>query len=93
VYDDVTPGVDYLQKGEITNDSTPTLSGKGLIGGTISVYDNGTLIGTAIVDGSGTWSFTPGTALNDGNHNFTATVTDGVGRVSPSTGGFNIVVD
>ncbi|WP_238158686.1 Ig-like domain-containing protein, partial [Trabulsiella odontotermitis] len=93
VYDDQTPGVDFLQKGDVTNDNTPTLSGKGLIGGTISVYDNGTLLGTTTVDSNGSWNFTPGTALADGNHNFTATVTDGVGRVSPATGGFNIVVD
>ncbi|WP_238158677.1 Ig-like domain-containing protein, partial [Trabulsiella odontotermitis] len=93
VYDDLAPGVDFLQKGEVTNDSTPTLSGTGVANGTISVYDNGTLIGTTTVDSSGSWSFTPGTALANGNHNFTATVTDGVGRVSPATGGFNIVVD
>ncbi|WP_235502128.1 Ig-like domain-containing protein, partial [Trabulsiella odontotermitis] len=93
VYDDLAPGVDYLQKGEVTNDSTPTLSGTGVANGTISVYDNGTLIGTTTVDSSGSWSFTPGTALGDGRHNFTATVTDSVGRVSPATGGFDIVVD
>ncbi|WP_235502142.1 Ig-like domain-containing protein, partial [Trabulsiella odontotermitis] len=84
VYDDVAPSVDFVQKGEVTNDNMPTLSGSGLIGGTIRVYDNGTLIGTATVGSNGSWSFTPGTALNDGNHNFTVTVTDVVGRVSPA---------
>ncbi|RDK83024.1 Ig-like domain-containing protein, partial [Enterobacillus tribolii] len=64
-----------------------------LVGGTISIYDNGALIGTAIVDSKGAWEFTPGTALKDGNHNFTATVTDGVGRVSDPTGGYDIVID
>ncbi|WP_245609635.1 Ig-like domain-containing protein, partial [Trabulsiella guamensis] len=93
VYDDLAPGVDFLQKGDMTNDNTPTLSGTGVANGIISVYDNGTLIGTTTVASNGSWSFTPDTALNDGNHNFTATVTDTVGRVSPATGGFNIVVD
>ena len=94
VYDDVAPHADYLQKGDVTNDTTPTLSGSsGVIGGTISIYDNGRLIGTATVGSNGSWSFTPDTALADGNHSFTATVTDGVGRTSEPTGGFGIVVD
>ncbi|QCC98612.1 hypothetical protein E7739_22460 [Enterobacter cloacae] len=94
VYDDVAPHADYLQKGDVTNDTTPTLSGSsGVAGGTISIYDNGRLIGTTSVAGNGSWSFTPGTALADGSHNFTATVTDGVGRTSEPTGGFGIVVD
>nr|WP_278435152.1 Ig-like domain-containing protein [Enterobacter mori] len=94
VYDDVAPHADYLQKGDVTNDTTPTLNGSsGVIGGTISIYDNGRLIGTATVGSNGSWSFTPDTALADGNHSFTATVTDGVGRTSEPTGGFGIVVD
>ncbi|WP_370939851.1 Ig-like domain-containing protein, partial [Enterobacter hormaechei] len=45
VYDDVAPHADYLQKGDVTNDTTPTLSGSsGVAGGTISIYDNGRLI-------------------------------------------------
>ena len=50
VYDDVAPHADYLQKGDVTNDTTPTLSGSsGVAGGTISIYDNGRLIGTTSV--------------------------------------------
>ncbi|MEO3344635.1 Ig-like domain-containing protein [Enterobacter cloacae] len=94
VYDDVAPHADYLQKGDVTNDTTPTLSGSsGVAGGTISIYDNGRLIGTTSVGSNGSWSFTPDTALADGSHNFTATVTDGVGRTSEPTGGFGIVID
>ncbi|WP_191185269.1 Ig-like domain-containing protein [Enterobacter sichuanensis] len=94
VYDDVAPHADYLQKGDVTNDTTPTLSGSsGVAGGTISIYDNGRLIGTTTVGSNGSWSFTPDTALSDGSHNFTATVTDGVGRTSEPTGGFGIVID
>jgi len=94
VYDDVAPHADYLQKGDVTNDTTPTLSGSsGVAGGTISIYDNGRLIGTTSVAGNGSWSFMPDTALADGSHNFTATVTDGVGRTSEPTGGFGIVID
>ncbi|HCT5776496.1 TPA: hypothetical protein OT176_004732, partial [Enterobacter hormaechei] len=71
VYDDVAPHADYLQKGDVTNDTTPTLSGSsGVAGGTISIYDNGRLIGTTTVGSNGSWSFTPDTALADGSHSF-----------------------
>ena len=43
----MAPHADYLQKGDVTNDTTPTLSGSSSVaGGTISIYDNGRLIGT-----------------------------------------------
>lgn len=36
---------------------------------------------------------TPGTALGNGNHALTVTATDAAGNVSPTSAGFNIVVD
>ncbi|WP_312026941.1 Ig-like domain-containing protein, partial [Enterobacillus tribolii] len=93
VYDDAEPNIGYVQKGDLTNDNTPTLSGTGLAGATITVYDNGKVIGTAAVDGTGNWKFTPDSALTDGKHNFTATQTDGVGRTSEPTGEFDIRID
>ncbi len=47
----------------ITNDNTPTLSGSGLTAGDyVYIYDGSTLIGAALVDTSGnwTWTLTPG---------------------------------
>jgi hypothetical protein len=47
----------------ITSDTTPTLSGSGLTAGDyVYIYDGATLIGAALVDGSGnwTWTLTPG---------------------------------
>ncbi|WP_337265206.1 Ig-like domain-containing protein, partial [Serratia sp. MMO-151] len=93
VEDNVEPHTGALQKGDITNDNTPTLKGSALPGGTVTVYDNGTAIGSVKADNNGAWSFTPSTPLGEGNHSLTASVTDSIGQVSPTTGGFGIVVD
>ncbi|WP_051916832.1 Ig-like domain-containing protein, partial [Serratia sp. Ag1] len=93
VEDNVEPHTGALQKGDITNDNTPTLKGTALPGGTVTVFDNGTAIGSVKVDNNGNWSLTPETALKDGSHNLTATVVDSIGQTSPSTGDFGIVID
>jgi len=59
----------------ITNDNTPTLSGKATANATISVFDGegeGTpLLGTTTADNDGNWSYTPSSPLADGDHKFT----------------------
>ncbi|MFO1480423.1 MAG: Ig-like domain-containing protein [Turneriella sp.] len=53
----------------ITSDTTPTLSGSGLTAGDyVYIYDGATLIGAALVDGSGnwTWTLTPGDTTMSG---------------------------
>ena len=59
----------------ITNDNTPTLSGKATANSTISVFDgegeHAPLIGTTTADNDGNWSYTPTSALADGDHKFT----------------------
>ena len=65
----------------ITSDNTPTLSGSAPIGSTVKVYDGGTLLGTATIDGAGNWTFTTN-QLSDGDHSFTATATDGSNHTS-----------
>ena len=58
--------------GALTNDSTPVISGTATPGSTVSIFDNGTLLGTAVADANGAWTFTPPTPLADGAHVFTA---------------------
>ena len=93
VADDVGPLIGNLNNGQATNDPLPTLSGTAEANSMVKVYDNGALIGSAPVDGTGAWSFTPGTPLSNGNHALTVTATDAAGNVSPTSAGFNIVVD
>ena len=59
----------------ITNDNTPTLSGKATANATISVFDgegeSAPLLGTTTADNDGNWSYTPTSPLADGDHKFT----------------------
>lgn len=69
--DDVGPIQGQLHNGDVTDDAHPEISGNGIPGATIHVYDNGQEIGTAIVAADGTWSFTPDFA--DGAHSIDIT--------------------
>lgn len=93
VADDVGPLTGNLNNGQATNDARPTLSGTAEANSTVRIYDNGSFIGSITADSTGAWSFTPGTALGNGNHALTVTATDAAGNVSPTSAGFNIVVD
>lgn len=94
VNDDVSGGVQgNLTSGQVTNDSTPTISGTGLAGSTIHIMNNGTQIGTTTVDGSGNWSFTPTTPLGDGSYSLRAYATDAAGNASANSSVFAFTVD
>ena len=69
----------------ITADNTPTFTGIVQAGNSVNVYDAGTLMGAAVVDGSGNWTFTNTSALADGVHNITTIVTSGGVASAPST--------
>ncbi|TNV15159.1 BapA prefix-like domain-containing protein [Buttiauxella sp. B2] len=94
VADDVGAVTGNLTNGQTTDDTRPAISGTAEDGSTVTLYDNGTLIGTAVAAG-GVWNFTPGAEapLGSGNHAFTATTTDTAGNVSPLSPAFNIVID
>ncbi|MEP9176050.1 BapA/Bap/LapF family large adhesin [Enterobacter kobei] len=93
VIDDVGPGTGLLTNGQTTNDNQPTLTGTGAVGDTISVYNNGTLLGSAVVGNTGTWSFTPPSPLAEGTHVLTIRETDPAGNQSAPSAGFTVVVD
>ncbi|SPA18501.1 Calcium-binding protein [Cupriavidus taiwanensis] len=79
--------------GGSTSDTTPTLSGSAEAGSTVSIYSGTTLLGTAIADANGRWSFTPPSGLADGNHALTVTATDAVGNTGPASAPFLLTVD
>ncbi|EBW6088706.1 hypothetical protein A4L73_28620, partial [Salmonella enterica subsp. enterica serovar Enteritidis] len=82
-----------LSDGASTKDTTPTVSGEAEAGSTVVIYDNGEAIGTVTADENGNWSFTPETALTDGEHAFTVDVTDPAGNTSPATAAGTITID
>lgn len=83
--DDVGSIQGFIASNAVIDDDTPTLSGIGVAGNFISVYDNGILIGMTQVDENGNWTFTPDTPLSEGVHNLTLTQTDPAGNVSAET--------
>lgn len=93
VTDDVAPMTGTVNSGQATNDPRPTITGTGEIGSTITILDNGTPIGTAVVGTGGTWTFTPTTDLDQGLHPITVTSTDAAGNVSSPSAGFSVNVD
>ncbi|WJW93806.1 Ig-like domain-containing protein [Enterobacter pseudoroggenkampii] len=94
VNDNVPGGITgNLTSGQVTNDSTPTISGTGLAGSTVHIMNNGTQIGTAVVDGSGNWSFTPTAPLGDGSYALRVYATDAAGNASANSSVFAFTVD
>lgn len=91
--DDVGTVTGPLTNGQVTDDARPTLSGTGEAGATITVYDNGTLLGTTTVGTGGTWTFTPPRDLTTGSHDLTATATDPAGNTGTASGAWNVKVD
>ena len=68
----------------ITNVNTPVITGTGVAGDTITLFDGLNSVGTGIVGADGKWSITSG-ALAQGAHTLTATETDPAGNASGSS--------
>ena len=93
VVGDLSPNIGQLQSGDSTNDGTPIISGAAEPGTTVTIYDGGAVIGSVLVGADGQWGFTPDTALTDGTHHITTTVTDVAGNVSAPSSDFVLVID
>ncbi len=93
VMDDVGAILGLVESGQITDDTTPTLSGKAEKSSTVYVYDNGSLLGEAKVDAEGGWIFTPAKPLLDGSHSFTVKAVDVAGNLSAASNPFAVVID
>ncbi len=76
---------------DITSDTTPTFTGSGINGDTVTLYDGTKAIGSAVVTG-GTYTITAA-SLSDGTHFVTATQTDPNGDASVASGGLSVTID
>ncbi|MFC4763107.1 Ig-like domain-containing protein [Dyella koreensis] len=76
LYDNVGNEQGTLYPGDTTDDNRPALSGSAAPGSTVTIYDNGQIVGTAQADANGAWNyfFTPYNALSDGQHSLVAEV-------------------
>ncbi|AMJ56836.1 hypothetical protein AXG53_09435 [Stenotrophomonas sp. KCTC 12332] len=93
VLDDVGAVQGVIENGQHTDDATPTLSGKAEAGSTVRIYDNGSLLGTAVTDAKGVWTFTPPVGLDEGEHMFTISAADAAGNVTASPAQYEITID
>ncbi len=82
-----------ISAGGVTDDTTPTVHGTATAGGTVKLYEGSTLLGSTVADAKGNWSITPGTALGEGQHSLTATVTTVANGESKKSGAFDFEID
>lgn len=102
VSDNVTRGdvadEGFLQKGQHTNDSTPTLTGTAGAGLTVQIWAEDreglrVMVGEGVADDSGHWSITTAALGADGEYKLTAVSISEAGTPSAETGAFPIVLD
>ncbi len=71
-----------IPNGGLTSDNTPVLSGSGDPGSLIVITSQDGPVGSVTVGSSGSWSFTPASALSDGSYTLTVVARDAAGNVS-----------
>ncbi len=92
VMDNMPPYTGVIEKGGLTNDPRPTVSGRGDAGSIIHVLVDGREVGTVVVKANGTWSFALPQSLSDGEYRLTARASNDAGWSVPSAS-YGIVVD
>uniref|UniRef100_UPI001300962B Ig-like domain-containing protein n=1 Tax=Salinicola aestuarinus TaxID=1949082 RepID=UPI001300962B len=90
--DDVDPVAGRLNDEDFTNDTTPTLTGSAEAGSEVTIYANDEVLGTALADNQGNWTYTID-GRDDGSVVFTATATDADGNVSDPSALFTLTID
>ena len=75
----------------ITTANVLTLSGTAEANATVKVFDGATLLGSAVANGSGAWSYTTA-ALSNGSHSLTATATDAAGNTGVASSALAVTV-
>jgi hypothetical protein len=68
--------------GSLLKDDQPTIAGAAPPKTTIQVYDDGSLVGTAVADAQGDWALVADEPLEPGEHTVTAVASDEAGRTS-----------
>ncbi|AZD15230.1 Ig-like domain-containing protein [Pseudomonas chlororaphis] len=93
VLDDAGTVTGALQKGDSTDDNALNITGTGAAGTLVSVFVNGAVVGSVVVDASGNWSLTTADLGADGVKNITAQASDAAGQLSPMTGEYSVTLD
>ena len=76
-----SPVITSPTSGSSTSDTTPDVTGTAEANSTVTVFVDGSPVGTTTADGSGNWTFTITPALAEGTYAITArTAEDGAGN-------------
>ncbi|UQZ84602.1 Endo-1,4-beta-xylanase A precursor [Paenibacillus konkukensis] len=87
------PSITSPTSGQVLRQSAPVISGKAEAGSTVTIVLDGNEAGTAIADASGSWTWTPSSALSEGAHTVQAKATDAAGNVSAPSAARPFTVD
>jgi large repetitive protein len=91
--DTVAPGAPSIVVGDHVSDANVlTLTGTAVANGTVNIYDDATLLSTAVANGSGAWTYTTA-ALSNGAHSLTATATDVAGNTGTASSALDVSID
>ncbi|WP_454845626.1 Ig-like domain-containing protein [Pseudomonas farris] len=93
VLDDAGSVIGALQKGDTTDDNALTITGTGAAETLVTVFVNGAVVGSVVVDASGNWSLTTVDLGADGVKTITAQASDVAGQLSPMTGEYSVTLD
>ncbi|ORJ48194.1 hypothetical protein B2M27_21890 [Kluyvera intermedia] len=77
----------------VTANNQPSLTGAATAGSLVTVYIDGTAVGTTTADGTGAWQYNLAGPLQDGAHMVRTTATDTAGNVSAATAPVTFTVD
>jgi Ca2+-binding RTX toxin-like protein len=76
----------------VTNVTTPVLSGTAEANATVTLFDGTTVVGTAVADATGAWSLTAST-LAGGLHAISAKATDAAGNIGAASATLAVTID
>ena len=79
--------------GTVTTNNTPPISGTAEPGATVTIFVNGNLVGTAVANMNGVWTFTPPTPIADGVFVVSVSARDQAGNEGGLTTGPTFTID
>ncbi|MBN9560166.1 MAG: Ig-like domain repeat protein [Alphaproteobacteria bacterium] len=92
---DTTPPVAPVitSTGQLTNNTAVMVAGTAEAGGTVTVWDGATSVGSATVDGGGNWIAAVTLTSEDGTHSLTAKETDAAGNTGIASSAVDYTLD
>ncbi|MTD37262.1 hypothetical protein GIX45_01190 [Erwinia sp. CPCC 100877] len=93
LFDDAGDVSGNIPGGGSLDDTRPTLGGSAEAGSVVTVFIDGTEVGSTNANSSGSWSYTPATDLEAGQHSFQVIATDAAGNSSEKTPAYTVTIE